>query len=761
MPKKLLNTCRWLPWLLLLFGGQRTLAQNIDFGKSYVNLTKGLNGGTIETGDTLEIRAVFVVRSGVYDSCAFFDNIPAGTAYIPGTVRVLTNEGKIYKQFTDAQFDDEGWINGTAVRINLGFTQTDAPARSFRRGRIRNTHKPSFYGSSCIMVASYRVRVTAPLGTIIQTGGGNMTYRLGSAALTTFTFPQNRLVVYTNIGMCPNLVGANSIGTEFNGTFGSGRPRNRAASANVPPSYGYQIFNTGTPNDYTYGIANNTSTRVNYTTSNGWAKPDNSSPTHRVFSVWDIIGDHTGAADPILGNPAADTVANANGGYMLVVNASYRIDSAFMQTISGLCPNTYYEISCWVRNICSKCGCDSNGKGATNASPTPAPYIPTRPGPSGTADSSGVAPNITFEVDGIDYYTTGNVLYSGQWVKKGFTFRTGPTQTSFVLKFFNNAPGGGGNDWALDDISVATCYPNLTVNPTPFYTACANNIVDFGATVNSFFNNYNFYKWQRSTNGGATWLDAGVSGVGSPVLVAGQYQYTVSYPPFIATAADSGHRYRLVVATTLPNLADPNCSSTSGTDFTTLNIINCVTLPARLTHFSGSIRQQLTALRWQTDNETEPLEFLVERSSDGAHFSRLATIRGRFDEGPSNEYRFTDPQPVSGPTFYRITMTRPGGAQSRSEAILVEPAPGGFDIRAGENPMKDQLRLTADIPHRGRLQLQLIDQTGRTVWTTERTLSNGTRLALEAPVHGLPAGGYLLQARYEQEVKLIRLVKSN
>jgi hypothetical protein len=299
------------------------------------------------------------------------------------------------------------------------------------------------------------------------------------------------------------------------------------------------------------------------------------------------------------------------------------------------------------------------------------------------------------------------------------------------------------------------------VNPTPFYTACANNIVDFGATVNSFFNNYNFYKWQRSTNGGATWLDAGVSGIGSPVLVAGQYQYTVSYPPFIATAADSGHRYRLVVATTLPNLADPNCSSTSGTDFTTLNIINCVTLPARLTHFSGSIRQQLTALRWQTDNETEPLEFLVERSSDGAHFSRLATIRGRFDEGPSNEYRFTDPQPGSGPTFYRITMTRPGGAQSRSEAILVEPAPGGFDIRAGENPMKDQLRLTADIPHRGRLQLQLIDQTGRTVWTAERTLSNGTRLALEAPVHGLPAGGYLLQARYEQEVKLIRLVKSN
>jgi hypothetical protein len=35
-------------------------AQSIDFGKSYINVTKGLNGGTVETGDTLEIRASFV-----------------------------------------------------------------------------------------------------------------------------------------------------------------------------------------------------------------------------------------------------------------------------------------------------------------------------------------------------------------------------------------------------------------------------------------------------------------------------------------------------------------------------------------------------------------------------------------------------------------------------------------------------------------------------------------------------------------------------
>ena len=36
------------------------LAARIDYSKSYVNITKGLNGGTVDPGDTLEIRATFV-----------------------------------------------------------------------------------------------------------------------------------------------------------------------------------------------------------------------------------------------------------------------------------------------------------------------------------------------------------------------------------------------------------------------------------------------------------------------------------------------------------------------------------------------------------------------------------------------------------------------------------------------------------------------------------------------------------------------------
>jgi hypothetical protein len=741
---------------LFIFSAVICFSQTVDFGKSYINVTKGVNGGTVEPGDTLEIRASFVVRAGTYDSCGYTDAVPAGTAYIAGTIRVLTNEGKIYKQFTDALNDDPGWIAGAVIRINLGYNPAAAPATAFRRGRVANTHKPSFFGSTCIMIASFRVRVTAAYGTIISTGGGSITYKNGLAAIQTFTFPTNTVIVYQNYGICANTVGVNAIGTESNGTFGSGKPRNRGASANVPVGYTYNIFDLNMPNDYYYGIANNTSTQPAYTTLNTWAKPDPSSPTHRVFGVWDIIGDHTGAASPTAGNPAADTVANPNAGYMLVINAAYRIDSAFQQTISGLCPSTYYEVSCWMRNICSKCGCDSSGVGASGAG-----YIPTAP-----TDSSGVYPNLTFEIDGLDYYTTGNIKYTGQWVKKGFTFLTGPLQTSFTLKFFNNAPGGGGNDWALDDIAVATCSPNMKYSPSVNPTVCDSNTIKIYDTVRSFFNNYVYYKWQRSTNGGATWTDVtAAGGPAAPVWNGTAWEYVTSYtiPVSQTTIANNGDKYRLVVATTIANLSDVNCQFTDALNIITLKVIDCGNpLAAQLISFIGRIANEKAVLEWTTTGENESFYFDVEKSYDGANFSVIATVNSYNDSTSElNTYSFTDPQQLAGRTYYRIVMRNDRSQSKYSRIIQLAVNPDVFSFIAVINPFSNQLEFEVSSDNGGKTDAELIDQLGKTVKRSSFEITAGANHLTLKNTGNLAPGVYILRVQSAGVLIQKKVLKQN
>jgi hypothetical protein len=727
-----------------LFGSNALYAQ-VQTGKSYVNISKGATGGTFEPGDTLEIRAAIAVGSGTtIKYVRYNDTIDNNFTYLPNSLKILTNEGLTFRAYTDAAGDDKAMFDNTTktLRINLGSTATNATSTgngTATAGTIVYTDKPSFYNNVSIMVASFRVQIktTLSFNTLINLPGGAFRYTNSSGSALSVNFLPNDIMLFQNLGSCSNYVGANAV-IENNGTFGNGNTQNRNASA-IIPGYAFVNFAANKPNDGFYSIANNSS--ATGATNNAVAKPN----ATRVFTIWDIIGDHTGAASPTAGNPAVSP--GTSGGYMAVVNASYATSPAIQQDVDNLCTNTYYDFSAWFRNICSLCACDSNGVGATNAAFN-GPYKP------------GVKPNLTFQLDGIDYYTSGDIPYTGLWEKKGFTYLTGAAQTGFTLTIRNNSPGGGGNDWAMDDISLSTCEPNVDLNITPVLLGCSGVQVNFSVNVKCYFPNYTFYKWQKSTDGGLTWTDTGISGDETPAYTGGQWEYTTTYPSFTANLIDSGHRYRVAVATSADNLANGSCAY-SNSQNTMLKIIDCAAiLDVQMNNFNGQVADTKALLKWFSSKENNLTRYEIEKSEDGRKFIKIGSVVAR-NRNNTSFYEFTDAASLIAPAYYRLKMVGREGMFSYSKIILLSDHNAGLKVNSISNPFQHSLLVNYAIPRDGKIAFRLYDSYGKLVNEYRENSANGLHIKTIEGLDQLATGIYTVHISFENERITRRVVKVN
>lgn len=736
---------------LCMAPGAAAFAQTVTTGKSFVNITRP-NGGTFLPGDIIEVRATIAVNGGSsatnsrLNSVRYNDTIDlAKFEYIDNSLQMISNEGRLQTAYTDNADADSAHIDKTtgSLRFNIGngaglANVTSQGNSATNAGRLWGPgFRPSFFGSTCIRVYAFRVRIkNAPDVAIdekITLPAGNFRYQVGSIATTVSSnFSPYSIRIAPDYGLCANAIGSNAIVGEFGGTFGSGAAQNRAGGTTfVPLPYTFLNFGANTPNDNFYGLANTTSTdgtvnpNVPYSSGSGSGS--------RVFTVWDIIGDHTGAADPTLGN------LPGTGGYTVVVNASYETNRAFTQTISGLCEETYYEFSAWFRNICRRCGCDSTGKGASQSG--------YKPGPGN--DSSGVRPNLSFQIDGEDYYTSGNIPYTGTWVKKGFVFKTRAGQTSMTLTIRNNAPGGGGNDWAIDDIGVATCLPNMKYSPTVTPTVCQGSPFKVTDTIRSYFNNYRFHQWQTSMDGGSTWTNLGGAIDSLPHFNAtlNMYEYWSSYSTPLITAADNGRKFRLILATSLVNLTNESCRTTDEMNGVTLNVINCGgVLATKFISFNGAVHNGKSILRWTVADEESDVVYGIQRSYDGVNFNTIATVNGNGTAGSQqNSYSYTDPSDLSGKAHYRIYLQTPDHRGTYSRTLQLETKASPFSFVSVVNPFQRELLFDVSIERGGTAKAELIDNLGKVVKRRTFDVRDGVNQLSMTDTDVLPSGIYILR----------------
>jgi hypothetical protein len=441
---------------------------------------------------------------------------------------------------------------------------------------------------------------------------------------------------------------------------------------------------------------------------------------------------------------------------MAVINSSYKPGITFLDTINNLCPNTYYQYYAWFRNICSRCACDSNGN-----APGTAGYIPTD-----VNDSSGVHPNLTFNVNGYDYYTSGNILYTGQWIRKGFTYLTGPSQTSMIIYIRNNAPGGGGNDWAFDDIGVATCTPSITLTPNKADTLCQGSDDTVRFQVSAFFNNYTQWKLEKSLDGGITWISPGLDTLGNaptgssvPVYIpaTGLYTYLVTRY-YRLNYVDTTIIYRLTLASTTGNLSNPNCNFITSTP-KIVRTANCnIVLPTQIT-LSGVVNNGFAQLQWISRLEMAGIQYSVERSDDeGVHFRTVGTLAGTASDGNGASYQFRDPQPLAGEVFYRIRINDLQ-FQTYSKIILLSNQDIALQISGLQNPFYNSVSFNLTAPEDHNITVSLYDTYGRLLTREFQTAYQGLNHFDLNRLSTLQSGMYVLQVLYSNQMITRQLIK--
>lgn len=290
---------------------------------------------------------------------------------------------------------------------------------------------------------------------------------------------------------------------------GSSYAQNDICTGNL----GDNIFETG---DFESGQANIPTKPDNLITTYSYVSQG--PPRDGAFTLTNNTGAWVGLFETWLAIEDRSTDPN---GYFMVINADFTPGIIYEQNIEGLCENTLYAFSADVINLIKT--------GVTNH----------------------VAPNVSFLLNDVELYTTGDIGQTEKWNTYGFTFTTEPGETTMKLSLRNNAPGGIGNDLAIDNVTFRPCGPIAEILPKDIANICEDgDPIEINATIDGDQYGVGAFQWQQSFDEGDTWIDIDLANENA-------IEHTEKSSGF--------YYYRYLLSNTTENLSNGKCRVNSNT----------------------------------------------------------------------------------------------------------------------------------------------------------------------------------------------------
>lgn len=178
------------------------------------------------------------------------------------------------------------------------------------------------------------------------------------------------------------------------------------------------------------------------------------------------------------------------------------------------------------------------------------------------------------------------------------------------------------------------------------------------------------------------------------------------------------------------------------------------TLPVTLLRFDGELKNKAIQLTWETVSAEGMKDFVVEKSTDGVHFSSIGTVTA-LNQLSLKTYHFTDGQPAEN-NYYRLRMNERSGSYKWSPVVTIRYSGLQQRVSLVNNPFGNHLELAFTKPA-ANIRLQLIHTNGALVAEKAAGAVQGS-YRWNFPAN-LSRGTYVLKALVDNDIFVFKVVK--
>lgn len=172
-----------------------------------------------------------------------------------------------------------------------------------------------------------------------------------------------------------------------------------------------------------------------------------------------------------------------------------------------------------------------------------------------------------------------------------------------------------------------------------------------------------------------------------------------------------------------------------------------ITLPITLINFNGSLNNDnKVKLNWQTANEVNTKNFIVQKSSNGSAFSDVGTVKSLLTTG-TNSYTYTDNNPFQATNYYRLKMEDNDGRFTYSNILAIKLS-FNTKLTVYPNPVHNTASLLFNSIAGNKYSINITDMTGRSVKHIEGVSIIGTN-SINIDVRNFSKGTYFINVNNE------------